>query len=348
MAMSSTNKKANRELLAPHSHELEFGGVFGALFVTVSVPLTMYYLTFRCNADMGCSAWLPLSNASGFWSYAKKQFLDSFQDPVAWGLYYSWYLYCVVAWYVIPGDWVQGLPLRTGEKLSYKINALKTGALALGIALAIIAIKGPASFTLLYDHFPGLLSAAFVNSIVQAIYVYVGSFRGDKLLALGGNSGNVLFDWFIGRELNPRIGSFDIKTFNELRPGLLLWVLIDISCACHQWTTFGRLSDSMALVTLFHAWYTIDSLIHESTIFSQMDITTDGFGFMLSVGDLAWLPFTYCLQARYLAFHPVDLGLLGILAVLAVQFVGYYIFRTANVEKNEFRHGRNPKRMSVY
>jgi len=40
--------------------------------------------------------------------------------------------------------------------------------------------------------------------------------------------------------------------------------------------------------------------------------------------------------------------LLGILAVLAVQFVGYYIFRTANVEKNEFRHGRNPKRMSVY
>ena len=36
-----------------------------------------------------------------------------------------------------------------------------------------------------------------------------------------------------------------------------------------------------------------------------MDITTDGFGYMLAFGDLAWVPFTYSLQARpeYLA-HP--------------------------------------------
>jgi hypothetical protein len=27
-----------------------------------------------------------------------------------------------------------------------------------------------------------------------------------------------------------------------------------------------------------------------------MDITTDGFGFMLAFGDLAWVPFTYTLQ----------------------------------------------------
>jgi len=37
--------------------------------------------------------------------------------------------------------------------------------------------------------------------------------------------------FFIGRELNPSIGSLDIKYFNELRPGLILWVLIDISMA---------------------------------------------------------------------------------------------------------------------
>lgn len=151
--------------------------------------------------------------------------------------------------------------------------------------------------------------------------------------------------WFIGRELNPRIGSFDIKTFNELRPGLILWVILNMSCACWQYTNFGYVSDSMWLVLLFHLWYVVDSLLHEETIFSQMDITTDGFGFMLSVGDLAWVPFTYSLQARYLAFHPVHLGALGILAILAVQFVGFYIFRTANVEKNDFRQGRNPKNL---
>lgn len=57
-----------------------------------------------------------------------------------------------------------------------------------------IGIYGPSSFTILYDHWPGLVTAALVNSFVQAVYVYVGSFCGPKLLALGGNSGNVLYD----------------------------------------------------------------------------------------------------------------------------------------------------------
>ena len=35
-----------------------------------------------------------------------------------------------------------------------------------------------------------------------------------------------------------------------------------------------------------------------------MDIATEGFGFMLSFGNLAWVPFTYSLQARYLVDYP--------------------------------------------
>lgn len=83
--------------------------------------------------------------------------------------------------------------------------------------------------------------------------------------------------------------------------------------------------------------------ILKEAIFTQMDITTDGFGFMLSVGDLTWVPFTYSLQARYLAFLPNDLGYIGTVAILAFNFLGYYIFRTANGEKDDFRKGNNPK-----
>jgi Delta14-sterol reductase len=74
-----------------------------------------------------------------------------------------------------------------------------------------------------------------------------------------------------------------------------------------------------------------------------MDITTDGFGFMLAVGDLLWVPLTYSLQARYLAAHPKDLGLIGTFAILAIDLLGYWIFRSANGEKDEFRKGGNPK-----
>jgi hypothetical protein len=78
-------------------------------------------------------------------------------------------------------------------------------------------------------------------------------------------------------------------------------------------------------------------------IFTTMDITTDGFGFMLAVGDLTWVPFVYSLQARYLVFKPVELGPLRAAGVVGLNLVGYYIFRGANGEKNAFRNGRNPK-----
>lgn len=70
--------------------------------------------------------------------------------------------------------------------------------------------------------------------------------------------------FFIGRELNPSIGSFDLKSFNELRPGLILWVLVDISMACEQATRrSGGITDSMWLVLLFQGWYVADGLYNE-------------------------------------------------------------------------------------
>ena len=64
---------------------------------------------------------------------------------------------------------------------------------------------------------------------------------------------------------------------------------------------------------------------------------------MLAAGDLLWVPFTYSLQARYLAFEHVELGGVGTGIVVLVAFSGYWIFRSANGEKNDFRNGRNPK-----
>jgi len=75
----------------------------------------------------------------------------------------------------------------------------------------------------------------------------------------------------------------------------------------------------------------------ETAILTTMDITTDGFGWMLAFGDLVWVPFTYSSQARYLAVYPLSLGLAGSAGVLAVLGTGYYIFRGANNEKNRFR-----------
>lgn len=54
-----------------------------------------------------------------------------------------------------------------------------------------------------------------------------------------------------------------------------------------------------------------------------MDIVHDGFGFMLVFGDLAWVPFTYSLQAAFLVVHPQALGSLGAAAIVALN--GHYV-----------------------
>ena len=106
---------------------------------------------------------------------------------------------------------------------------------------------------------------------------------------------------------------------------------------------FNNVTDSMWLVLAFQGFYVADGLYNEPAIFTTMDITTDGFGFMLAVGDLAWVPFVYSLQARYLVFRQVELGPYWSAAIVAVNLLGYYIFRAANGEKNDFRNGKNPK-----
>ena len=152
----------------------------------------------------------------------------------------------------------------------------------------------------------------------------------------------------------PLIGEIDIKSFMELRPGMLGWIMLDLAFMAQQYKSYGYVTDSMrkivvlsyrhydtntsaVLVTIAQSVYVFDAIYMEPAILTTMDITTDGFGFMLSFGDLVWVPFTYSLQARYLSVHPVTLGPAYLVLILAVQFGGFYIFRAANNEKNRFR-----------
>ena len=101
-----------------------------------------------------------------------------------------------------------------------------------------------------------LLTCNILIAFALATFVYVRSFsvvarNTDKReLAAGGHSGNLIYDWFIGRELNPRIaipgvGEVDIKSFMELRPGLMGWILLDLAFMVKQYKSYGYVTDSM-------------------------------------------------------------------------------------------------------
>ena len=151
----------------------------------------------------------------------------------------------------------------------------------------------------------------------------------------------------MGREMNPRLNtpSIDIKTFMELRPGMMGWVILNLAFVAKQYRTYGFVTDSIILITLFQSIYVLDALWMEPAMLTTIDITSDGFGFMLAFGDLVWVPFIYSLQTKYLSAYPLKLGLSGIAGVVAVQAFGYWIFRSANNQKNRFRTDPNDPRV---
>jgi protein-S-isoprenylcysteine O-methyltransferase Ste14 len=161
----------------------------------------------------------------------------------------------------------------------------------------------------------------------------------------------MLYDWFIGRELNPRItipliGEVDLKEWCELRPGMMGWIILNCAWCAQQYRNYGYVTDSVVGITVVQALYIIDSWVNEAAILTTMDITTDGFGMMLSFGDLVWVPFVYSLQTRYLSVYPRSLGPVGLLTTGSLICLGFYIFRSANSQKNAFRTNPNDPKVA--
>ncbi|ESK85579.1 c-14 sterol reductase [Moniliophthora roreri MCA 2997] len=335
------------DAINPRTTEYDFSGPVGALASMIFIPINVYLLYYSCSEETGgCLPKFILDNTVGF--FKKEAWWMRLWDTEAAVTYLGWYAFCFACWMILPGEVAKGTRLRDGTVKEYKINGFGTFILAIGLAVGSVIKFGPDCMTFLYHKWVGFITAALLLALVESIYVYAMSFRPGKLLALGGNSGNVAYDFFIGRELNPSIGSFDLMFFNKLRPGLILWALIDISMVCEQAVRrggFSKITDSMWLTSVFHIFYVADAIYNEPAILTTIDIIADGLGFMLIVDDLVWVPFTYTMQTRYLAFNHVELGPIYTTIILALNSLGYWMFRSANVEKNDFRNGKNPKNL---
>ncbi|KAK9807643.1 hypothetical protein WJX72_005150 [[Myrmecia] bisecta] len=320
------------------AHPYEFCGPhLGPLAIVFGLPLVCYALVFACNAQ-GC---LKLSD------------LQLPELPAKWQLFSSEALLAYLGWFalvaalhlILPGKRQEGVVLPTGARLTYKLNGFYCCVVTISAALYFGFYTNQLYLGWIYDNYTALLAAAILFSFGLATLLYLGSFTGNKLLAAGGNTRYGFYNFFIGRELNPRLGSFDLKEFCELYPGMIGWLLIDLGMAHKQFTQLGHVTVPMGLVCAFHAIYVLDSAWNEPAILTTMDITSDGFGFMLVFGDLAWVPFTYTLQARYLVDHPQALSWYFIAFIIMLKALGYLMFRGANSQKDQFR--RDPEHPSV-
>ncbi|PNJ38295.1 TM7SF2 isoform 10 [Pongo abelii] len=277
---------------------LEFGGPLGAAALLLLLPATMFHLLLAARSGparlLGPPAYLP--GLEALWS------------PRALLLWLAW-LGLQAALYLLPARKVaEGQELKDESRLRYPINGFQ--ALVLTALLVGLGMSAGLPLGALPEMLLPLAFVATLTAFIFSLFLYMkAQVAPVSALAPGGNSGNPIYDFFLGRELNPRICFFDFKYFCELRPGLIGWVLINMALLMKEAELRGSPSLAMWLVNGFQLLYVGDALWHEEAILTTMDITHDGFGFMLAFGDIAWVPFTYSLQAQFLLHHPQSLGL---------------------------------------
>jgi len=192
--------------------------------------------------------------------------------------------------------------------------------------------------SIIEQHWGGLLVAANVYGYLLAAFVFVKAHFFPSHLEDRKFSGSLLYDAFMGIEMNPRFGElWDFKLFHNGRPGIVAWTMINISFAAAEYERKGFVSKEMIALNILHAIYVVDFFWNEDWYLRTIDIAHDHFGFYLAWGDSVWLPWMYTLQSHYLLRNDINLSTALYAAVLAMGLVGYYIFRTVNNQKDLVR-----------
>lgn len=359
----SKTLKNVKKVLNPLTTEMEFSGMIGALAISLGLPILIVILNQMIRPDYYITGVFENFNIKevlfGGEIKSLKEYLCNSKET--WVYYLIWFFALAVLDVGLPGKTMNGIQLRDGTYLSYKINGVAISTFLIIVLAYRFKLTNGAMPELqyLYNNHLEICIVTILFSFFLSCTVYFMSFvpllfskkngfkTKEKILALGGNSRNVIYDWFIGRELNPRAGPLDIKLFCELRPGMLLWLLINLAALHHVWIKTGVLNNALLLINILQGFYIFDGVLNEEGCLTMMDITTDGFGFMLAFGDLSLVPFTYCLQARYLSCNVIELENWQLVLITFVMMLGYYIFHSSNQQKSDFRQGKLPHMKSI-
>jgi 7-dehydrocholesterol reductase len=307
-------------------------------FLIVSIfifaPLFTLYCYLTCS-HFQCIIYAP------FFAFLEMPFSDFWEivpHPTWKALYIFviWNVFQVFLFNCVPGKISTGQRTPAGNLLKYHINGLRVWIITHIVFLICIYFRLFPS-TIIYDNWGSLLAISNIFGYLLATFsfvkaIYFPSHPGDVKF-----TGHLLYDFFMGAEMNPRIGDFDFKLFFNGRPGIIGWNLINLSFMMAQYHIHGEISNSMMLVTLLHMIYILDFFWNEEWYLCTIDIAHDHFGWYLAWGDYAWLPCIYTLQGHYLTVYPHHLAQSEMIIISIMGLSGYALFRAVNYQKSMFR-----------
>ncbi|KAF3391444.1 hypothetical protein F1880_007384 [Penicillium rolfsii] len=321
--------------------EVEFGGSVGAALLMTGFPLLMWYMWIGATYYDGM---LPFPDPGQSWSdfichLCQLVYEGAYPSAKAWAIYWTFFILEAVMYCCMPGVWNLGRPLRHegGKRLQYYCSAYCSFYATLVITIVLHFTRVFPLYTLI-DEFGPIMSVAILSGFLNSFIIYIRAIVCGRTHRL---SGSAIYDFFMGAELNPRIGILDFKMFYEVRIPWFILFLITCSAAARLYETYGYVPAEVIFLAGAHYLYVNACAKAEQMIITSWDMYFEKLGFLLTFWNMAGVPFTYCHCALYLASHdpteyqwnPYNLGIFS-----TVYLFFYWMWDSANGQKNAFRH----------
>lgn len=234
---------------------LEFGGPWGVTLIMILFPLLMWYMWIGATYYDGQ---LPLPGENQTWLVFARHlcfliYTDAFPGPRAWAIYWTFLIVEALFYLFLPGVTSYGKPLTHlgGQRLAYHCSGVYSFYSTIVLSL-FLHITGLFYLDALLDEFGPLLSVGIVSGFVVSIIAYLSALvRG----ASHRMSGNLIYDFFMGAELNPRLLWLDFKMFFEVRMPWFILFLLSLAAAVRQIDRYGYISGEVGFILMAHFLY---------------------------------------------------------------------------------------------
>ncbi|KAF7997489.1 hypothetical protein HCN44_006060 [Aphidius gifuensis] len=333
---SSTTIEKTKKEIELISKPQEWGGWFGVMCLTIIIPFIIILSQIACSNN--------------------KCTIGQFRLPIKWQTYFN--IYPTIGYFglitviglisLIPiGRLIDGQQNKIA-RLQYRIN----GFITLIILLIAYGTAEYYSYKIsdwIIKSILKLSISGWIFGTLISILLYVKAGKASvAALNIYGSTDNFIYDFWQGREINPRFGKFDFKIVLT-RTGLIGAILINTAFILKSLEginldTIKDVNATLLVVAGLQTWYFIDSLIFESRCLTSFKFLYEGTGYMLCVCNLLY-PFLATLTTRYIYYQKVNKPAYELAALSLFFFIGYIIYRISNSQKDEFR--RNPYAPSV-
>lgn len=221
-----------------------------------------------------------------------------------WAFIVAFTAYSGLSLVLIPGSTYHGPPTSSGHRPVYRKSGFTYYVITMSIAACVlIVVDAPCQVA--YRCMPGLAVALALFAFAIPLLLYV---KGRVCPSPGehGTTGSVVFDFYWGLELYPRIGErLDIKQWTNCRFGMMMWQLLvlvgwkaQIEATGWNWCVASTALLQTVYIAKFFWW--------EDGYMQTIDITVDRAGFYLCWGCVGFMSIMFPLTSFYMVENTPD------------------------------------------